>query len=75
MFSLSYSMFTIEDRFVFLLTSCQALWRFGGGAYCGGWGSSVDEGVADGADDYPILLHFCPQAVEEGLNRVFGGSI
>lgn len=40
-------------------------WRFSG----------IDEGVADGANKNPVLLHFCPEAVKEGLRCMFGGSI
>lgn len=35
----------------------------------------VDESMTDGADNNPILLHLGPQAVKEGLSRVFWGCV
>lgn len=37
--------------------------------------AGVDEGMTDGADNYPILLHLGPEAVKEGLRRMLRCSI
>lgn len=54
---------------VLLLTCSQAV-LFRGRLFSGRRGGGVDEGMTDGADNYAILLHFSPQAVEEGLRRM-----
>lgn len=45
------------------------VWAF----LCLGW--RADEGVADGAHRYAILLNLSTEAVKESLNCVLGGSI
>lgn len=47
----------------------------GGGGGCGLFRRGVDVGVTDGADGNAVLLHLGPQAVEEGLDSMLGGSI
>lgn len=56
------------------LTCGQAVW-FGGSFLVRRRLRGINEGVTDGAHDYPVLLHFGPQAVKESLGSVLGCGV